>query len=196
MSADQLRGYVSRLARIGQAQALTWFEDNAPTAEQIVEQLPEILDVYTEEAALLAVNLYYEADPASRFRPVKADLVPKERFADLAAWVFEGPQSPESRLTAAVHSAVFDAARDTISGSARGEGVAYVRDEEAGACDECMGRATGVAKDRNSSVDDVVWDRHTRCEFLFIPVRRGLYEPPARVKEWQSRISAGNTSSR
>lgn len=196
MSVDDLRSHVGRLAEIGQAHTLTWFEDNDPSPDQIVEQLPEILDIYTEEAALLALDFYVEADPTSRFRASTSGLMPKERFEDLATWVFDGPQSPANRIAAAVHSAVFDAARDTVSGLAKDEGVAYVRDEEAGACDECMERATRVAKSRDSSVDDVVWERHTRCEFLFVPVRRGLYEPPARVKEWQPRISAGNTTSR
>jgi hypothetical protein len=93
---------------------------------------------------------------------------------------------------------VFDAARDTVSANATTEGVAYVRVEEPNACGDCTQRATKRPKARNSSSDDVSWERHQRCEFLFEPVRSGIWVPPDHAREWGVRIQearlAGNSN--
>lgn len=198
MSAAGLRLEVRGLAGIAQRHVQQWFASNAPSPDMVIEQLPGIVEIYTSSAALMAANYYEDQDAASKFRATPAVVTPPTRYEDLAKYIFEGPQSPGSRLRASTHSMVFDAARDTVAFNANSEGVAYAREEEEGACGECMQKATLTAKDRNSRSDDVTWDRHTRCEFLFVPIRRDLYSPPEYAKGWKSRIEqarlAGNVN--
>lgn len=147
-------------------------------------------ELYTVSAALMAANFYEDASPTSKYRATPAEAGNPARYAELSKHIFEGPQSPSNKLAASMHSMVFDAARDTVSSNAKAEGVPIVREEEAGACGDCRQRATLVAKDRNSSSDGVSWERHTRCEFLFVPVRRGLYSPPEYARQWREQIHA------
>lgn len=176
--------------------------DNEPDLEDLTAALADFMGVYCQTAALLAADWYNSRDTDSRFFASPISVVPPKRATDTAVWAFRvlnpSPMGLAKRVAAATYSMTFDAARDTVSGNAATEGVAYVRVEEPGACDDCAQRATNRPKARNSSSEDVAWDRHQRCEFLFEPVRKGIWVPPDHAREWAERIKearlAGNSN--
>lgn len=176
--------------------------DNEPGMDELRDSLGDFMAVYCQMAALLTADWYNSLDRESRFVALPVSVVPPKRAADTAAWVFKGGgqtlniETIANRTAAATYSMVFDAARDTVSTNATNEGVAYARVEEPGACDDCMSKATLLPKASDSSSDDVVWDRHQRCEFLFEPVRKGIWTPPENAVAWREQLQrsqlAGN----
>lgn len=159
--------------------------DNEPDQEALVESIADFMGVYCETGALLAADWYNSLDKESVFFARPVSVVPPQRALDTAAWVFNGSQETMKiarRAASAAYSMVYDAARDTVSANATNEEVAYVRVEEPGACEDCLGKATKVPRARNSRSDDIPWERHQRCEFLFEPVRTSIWVPPNYVR--------------
>lgn len=189
MSVTGLRSELRMIADGAQFHASNFILDTEPDQETLADSLASFMAVYCETGALIAADWYNSIDRDSLFFAQPVSVVPPKRATDTAAWIFKGAQTPSidtiaNRAASATYSMVFDAARDTVSANANSEEVAYVRVEEPGACDDCKKLATMTPRARNSRSDDVVWERHQRCEFLFEPVRRGLWSPPAYTTEW------------
>ena len=187
MSVNGLREELRLIAEGAEWHARNFVLDFEPDQETLADAIADMMGVYCQTGALLTADWYNHRDGDSRFfaRPVM--VVPPERATDTAVWVFKKGASVaqiERRMGAAAYSMVYDAARDTVTANATREGVAYVRVEEPGACDDCKRRATYGVRTPRSSSDDVTWERHQRCEFLFEPVRKGVWEPPEYARKW------------
>ena len=173
-----------------------------PDVNDLTEALMDFMGVYCDTAALMAADWYNSRDAESKFFARPVSVVPPERAADTARWVFKlrdpKPLPLAKRVASATYSMVFDAARDTLGKNASEEGVAVARVEEPGACDDCVRLSTRRPKFRHSSSDDVSWERHQRCEFLFEPVRSGIWVPPEATEHWSHLIDearlAGNSN--
>lgn len=190
MSVTSLRSELRMIAEAAQWHGHNYVLDHEPDLEDLTASLADFMGVYCQTTALIAADWYNEQDREARFFARPVSVVPPKRASDTAGWVFRGAQTPDvmtvaNRVASAAYTMAFDAARDTVSANATNEGVAYVRVEEPDACDDCMGRATLVPRARNSSSDDVSWERHQRCEFLFEPVRTGIWTPPAHQVKWR-----------
>jgi hypothetical protein len=189
---------VRQLAHAAQIHAHNWMVQFNPSASELVTDLPEMLGVYVQSAALLAADWYNSQDEESSYFAFPIDGIEDVRLENLAGWVHRGPQRPENRIRSAAQSIVFDAARNTILLNAQTEGVAIARHEEAAACNDCLVRATLTSKSRNSRSDDIGSDFHPGCEGMWVPVRRGIYDPPSYTAGWRERIDAarqaGNTA--
>lgn len=190
MTVAALRSDLRMIADGAQWHATNYVLDNEPDMDTLRDSIADFMGVYCQTAALLAADWYNDQDRQSRFSASPVSVVPPERALDTAAWVFRGAQTPTpetvaKRMASAAYTMTFDAARDTVSANAKSEDVAYVRVEEPDACDDCMGRATLVPRARNSSSEDVSWERHQRCEFLFEPVRTGIWVPPDHHLAWR-----------
>lgn len=185
---EKLRPEVRRLAKRASIQTYNWMIRDTPTIEELREELPERVAVYTQSAALLAADWYNGIESDSRYFALPDEDLPDEKIANVAKWVHDGPQSPENRIKMAAHRLVFDAARRTVQVNALAEGVQVSRHEMAGGCDDCMVRAAM----------DLDGEYHPGCEGLLVPNRNGSYEPPEYVQEWRLRVReaqlAGNTS--
>lgn len=181
-----------------QDHAAYWIATQDPTVADLTTDIPEMVGVYVQSAALLAADWYDSQNEASSYLPIPVDKITEERLANMAAWIHAGPQSPQSRIRTAAHKVVFDAARNTIQANAQIEGVAIARQESADACTDCAVRATVAAKARNSRSDDVATDFHPSCEGMLVPVRRGPWSPPGYTHAWRERIAqarhAGNVT--
>ena len=170
--------------------------DSEPDQETLADAIADFMAVYCQTGALFAADWYNSLDRESGYFATPVMVVPPKRAEDTAGWVFKKQESVSPPLTrldgggGRAYSMVYDAARDTVSANATKEEVAYVRVEEPGACRDCMSKATLVPRARNSRSDDVSWERHQRCEFLFEPVRRGIWVPPAHHSEWREQLVA------
>lgn len=189
MSVESLRRELRMIAEGAEWHAFIFAFDTEPDEETLADSLADFMGVYCQTGALLAADWYNDIDRESTFFAVPVDVVPPQRAGDTARWVFKPanltPEKMAKRAASAAYSMVFDAARDTVSANATNEEVAYVRVEERGACADCKGRATVVPRARNSPSSDVSWERHQRCEFLFEPVRKGIWAPPDYAREWK-----------
>lgn len=198
MSVDQLRPMVRQLAHTAEIHAYNWMVEEEPTISELLDGLPEAMAVYTQSAALLAADWYNSQDEESAYFAFPMEEIAPERLENTARWIFDGPQRPENRLRTAAFTMVFDAARNTVYYNAQTEGVSVVRHEQFNACNDCVARATTSPRARNSGSDDIATDFHHSCSGMFVPVRRGIYDPPSHAKEWQQRIKvarqAGNTT--
>lgn len=198
MNVDQLRPMVRRLAEVCQEHAYTWMLTYDPTAEDLLNDIPEMVSVYTQSAALLAADWYNSLDADSSYYASPQELIAEERLIATASWVHAGPQRPENRIRTAAYAMVFDAARDTIWNNAAAEGVAVVRHEGAGACGDCAVRATTAITGTKDISESVARDFHHSCDGMFIPVRSGAYEPPSYTRNWGEKVAAarlaGNSS--
>jgi hypothetical protein len=161
---------------------------DTPTIEELQEELPERIAVYTQSAALLTADWYNDIESDSNYFARPDEDLPVEKIENVAKWIHSGPQSPESRVKMAAHRLVFDSARRTVQANALVEGVRVSRHEMAGGCNDCMVRAAM----------DLDGEYHPGCEGLLIPDRDGSYEPPDYVQEWRLRVQeaqlAGNTT--
>lgn len=185
MSVTSLRSQLRLIADGAEWHARIFAADTEPDQETLADAITDFMGVYCQTAAILTADWYNAIDRESTFFARPMSVVPPKRAEDTAAWVFKrGDTAIERRLAAAAYSMVFDAARDTVAANASDEGVAVARVEEEGACDDCKKLATRVPKARNSSSDDVSWERHQRCEFLFEPVRGGIWVPPEYARQW------------
>jgi hypothetical protein len=197
VSVDQLRPQIKRLAQRASIHAYNWMLRDEPDVDELTQQLPEVVAVYTQSAAVLAADWYNNQDAESSYFAMPVEGIADERLQNTATWVYGGPQKPENRLKVVANTLVFDAARNTVAQNALNEGVAVVRYEYADSCNRCVSRATVSARARNSRSDDVSADFHHSCEGMLVPVRRGLWEPPGYAREWKQRIDAarraGNT---
>lgn len=187
MSVDSLRDELRLIAEGAEWHARNYVLDTEPDQETLADAIADMMAVYCQTGSILTADWYNSRDRESKFfaRPVM--VVPPERATDTAVWVFKKSDSVgqvERRMGAAAYSMVYDAARDTVTANAAEEGVAYVRMEERDACDDCKRRATHTPRERSSPSDDVTWERHQRCEFLFEPVRKGVWTPPEYVRKW------------
>ena len=161
--------------------------DTEPDLETLADAVADMMGVYCQTGAILTADWYNSRARESLFFAQPVMVVPPQRATDTAAWVFKKAPTiaqVERRMGAAAYTMVFDAARDTVAANAASEGVAFVRVEERDACDDCKHRATHTPRARNSPSDDVTWERHQRCEFLFEPVREGLWTPPEYARKW------------
>lgn len=189
MSVERLREELRTIADGAQWHASNYVLDVEPDQETLADAIADFMSVYCQTGALLAADWYNELDRESKYFARPVWVVPPERATDTAAWVFKRPQTQSAealapRAASAAYSMVFDAARDTVTENARNEGVAYARVEERGACDDCKRMATATPRTSKSRTDDVRWERHQRCEFLFEPVRSGIWTPPSYTAEW------------
>ena len=199
MSIDQLRAPVRRLAAVCEERMLNWMLANKPGADDLVEVLPAVAGAYTQSAALLAADWYNDQDSDSDYFAAPVDVLVVERMADTARWIYAGPQTPANRARVAAQKLVLDAARNTISENARAEGVAVVRQEYVGACDDCVARATlSATRSRGGGSDGVFAEFHPGCTGMLVAVRTGVWQPPDYVNGWRTRINAahkaGNTA--
>jgi hypothetical protein len=196
VSAEGLRTLVGQLAEEARFTAEMWMMDREPTADDLVDDIPAIVRVYADSAALLAADFYMALDADSPFAAEPADVLSEQRIQDTIDWVLKdgAHQAPEHRLKAAMHALVFDAARDTVTANALREKVLVAREEEDGACGECMQKASLIP----APTESVDWSRHQGCEFLFVPARKGQWNPPEHLDDWTLRIAearlAGNSS--
>ena len=161
--------------------------DTEPDVETLADAIADMMGVYCQTAAILTADWYNARDRESTFFAQPVMVVPPERATDTAVWVFKKGETiaqVERRMGAAAYTMVFDAARDTVAANASNEGVAFVRVEERSACDDCKRHATHTPRASRSSSEDVRWERHQRCEFLFEPVRKGIWTPPEYVQKW------------
>ena len=199
MSVGALLVDVRLMAEQARDMAQAWMLAPDMTAEQVQDELSGMLGGFVGSASVFAAGWYNELNPESNFAADIDDDLPDEKIANVASWVFSGPQSPQSRIKVAAHRLVFDAARRTVQVNAMAEGVAMARHEDAGCCTKCMARATTVEKPRKGRSDDVDQFFHPTCEGMFVPVRKGLYEPPSHAREWHPKIEAarlaGNSDS-
>ena len=147
-----------------------------------------ILGPYLESAALLAADWYNDEGPDG-YHATPLTGVPMERMVATAEWTLRGPQRPENRIRGAAHGMVFDAARNTVLGNAILEKVAVARDERPGACGDCAQAATTAIR-HSTATSEVNTTFHHSCDGLFVPVRRGAYEPPDHAREWGRRITS------
>lgn len=185
---DALRDELREVAQDAQWYASTFMYDSEPDQETFTDAVADFMAVYCQMGALFAADWYNSLDRESRYFATPVMVVPPKRAEDTAAWVFK-PENLDidtlaKRAASATYSMVFDAARDTVTANATSEGVAYARVEERSACDDCKRLATASPRARNSRSDDVSWERHQRCEFLFEPVRRGIWTPPEYAAQW------------
>lgn len=188
---------VRTMARTAENHAYSWMLTYEPTVEQLLTDIPEMLRVYAQSAAIMAADYYNGLAGISSYFAKPDEDMPDEKIVNIAAWVHEGPQRPENRMRVAAHKVVFDAARRTIQVNALAEGVALVRDEMAGSCHGCQARTTVDPKEKTGRSDDVDQFFHPSCEGMLVPVREGVYTPPGHTEEWRTRIAAarraGNT---
>jgi hypothetical protein len=194
VSVEQLRPLIRQLAHTAEIHAFNWMLQYEPTVEDLQIDIPEMLDVYVQSAALLAANWYNEQDDESTYFALPVEGIADDRLENTAAWVHRGPQRPENRMRVAAHTLVFDASRNTVYQNAKEEGVAIVRHEMGDACEDCATRATLAPKARNSSSEDISTDFHPSCEGMYVPVRRGVWEPPSHARVWRSRIADARRS--
>lgn len=192
MSVDRLRPFVRRLAERAEARAFNWMVTNEPTRDDYREAIHTFSGVYAQSAGLLAAEWYEAQDEDSRFQATMDDDMPDEKLDAIADWVFAGPQLPTNRGRLAAHRLVFDAARRTVFVNAADEGVAIARHEGAESCDKCIRAATAHRRDRHASSEDVDQFFHPSCEGLFVPVRSGVYEPPAHAVRRLAELNLAN----
>jgi hypothetical protein len=196
VSVDQLRNELRMIAEGAEWHALNYALDAEPDRETLTDAIADFMGVYCQTAALLAADWYNHRDSDSRFFARPVSVMPPKRAEDTTAWVFRvrdaTPQVIAQRMSSAAYTMTYDAARDTVSGNASAEGVAYVRVEEPGACDDCVKRATLLPRASTASSEDISWERHQRCEFLFEPVRQGVWMPPSHHEEWREKLQSGN----
>jgi hypothetical protein len=182
------------LARIAEEHALGYMLERERDSDDLILDIPDMMAPYIQGAAILAADWYEDEDPESGFQAAVADEIALERLIATARWVFRGPQLPENRMRTAAHSLVFDAARNTVWANAEDEGVAVIRHELAGACDDCAVRATVDIRGRLSRSDDVSREFHHACTGLFGVVRREPYVPPDHALEWGRKIAGARAS--
>lgn len=198
MNVDELRPLVRQLAQVCQEHAYTWMLTYNPTPEDLLNDIPEMVSVYTQSAALLASDWYNSLDADSRYYASPQEDIADERLIATASWVHAGPQRPESRMRTAAYAMVFDAARNTIWNNAAAEGVAVARHEGARACGDCAVRATTDIIGSKDISETVPHDFHHSCTGMFVPVRSGAYEPPSYTRDWGEKVAAarlaGNSS--
>ncbi|AEJ95319.1 MuF-like minor capsid protein [Mycobacterium phage LittleLaf] len=195
MSTGRLRAELQQIAEGAEWHARNYVLDYEPDQMDLELALADFMAVYCQTGSLLTADWYNSLDSDTpHYFATPEFVVPPQRAADTAAWVFKGRKSDTPslarRVGAAAYTMVFDAARDTVAANSVREEVAFVREEEPDACDDCIGRATLTPRTRNSSTGDVTWERHQRCEFLFVPVRKDVWTPPAHASSWQERILA------
>jgi hypothetical protein len=198
VSVDQLRPLIRELAKTCEEHAFSWMLNQEPSVADLKVDIPEIVNVYVQSAALLAADWYNDQESESSYFATPVDGIADERLDNLASWVHDGPQKPENKMRVAANTLVFEAARNTVYQNAQVEGVAVVRYEYADSCDGCVARATTSARARNSRSADVATDFHPSCEGMLVPVRNRLWEPPEYARKWRQRIDdarrAGNTT--
>lgn len=156
----------------------------------VAEDALDGLRAFTDEAALLAAEFYNDLNPSARYSAKVDDDMADEKIVNVAKWVFDGPQSPESRIVAAANRLVFDAPRRTILMNARSEGVAVARHEEQGCCSKCIARATTMPREHRHRSEDIDQFFHPKCEGMFVPVRKGVWQPPQYQREWHDRVES------
>ena len=202
MTVNALRGELQTIAKGAEWHASNFILDTEPDMETLADSIADFMAVYCQTGALLAADWYNSLNRESHYFAEPIAVVPPERATDTAKWIFKRPdlsvEKIANRAASAAYSMMFDAARDTVSKNATNERVAYVRVKEPGACGECKQKATMSPRSVSSASDDVQWSRHQRCEFLFEPVRSGIWVPPAHVAKWRESIRnarfAGNTN--
>lgn len=190
MTVGPLLNDLRPLAEQARDVAQAWLLTEGLTAADVEEGLAGILGGFIGAAAVFTADWYNELAPESSYAAGIDDDLPDEKVANIAEWVFAGPQAPESRMKVAAHRLVFDAARRTVQVNVLAEGVAMARHEEAGCCNRCVARASTQAKARNDRSDDVDNFFHPTCEGVFVPVRKGIWEPPAHAEEWHERVQS------
>lgn len=197
MSIERLRPEIRELALTCEEHAYNWMLTYEPGAQDLLTDIPAMMVLYVQTAALLAADWYNDQNPESSYFAEPIDKIADERLENIATWVHGGPQRPENRMRTAANTMVFDAARNTIYQNAVNEGVAVVRYEYADSCNKCVARATTSRRAHNSRSDDLDREFHPSCEGMLVPVRRGVFEPPEYTRGWKERVraakSAGNT---
>lgn len=189
MSVQELIPIVRQLARLCERQAYNWTVQYATSAEVLAADMPDIVSIYCESAALLAADWYNDQEADSSYFATPFSEIDPVRISNTAYWAFEGPQRPENKMMVAAHSMVFDAVRNTVMRNSENEGVALVRHEEAGCCSNCAVRATSQVTDRNTGRENLLMDFHHSCEGLFVPVRAGVYQPPEYAISWGEKVA-------
>jgi len=189
LSVDQLRPFVRRLAERAEQRAFNWMTANNPTRDDYRDAITLFSGVYAETAGLLAADWYEEQNRDSRFQARLDDDLAPVKLDNVADWVFSGPQTPANRGRVAAHRLVFDAARRTVFVNAADEGVAIGRHEGATSCAKCIVKATLDVRPQDASSEGVDQDFHPRCEGLFVPARKGPYQPPPHTAAWREMVA-------
>src|SRR5829696_3784866 len=98
MSVEQLRPMIRQLARTAEEHAFSWMLTQEPSIADLKLDIPEMVNVYVQSAALLAADWYNEQNPESSYFAAPVDGIADERLDNLATWVHDGPQRPENRM--------------------------------------------------------------------------------------------------
>lgn len=110
----------------------------------MIEGVPEVVDPYLALAADVAAVSYEQALPASDYRAITADPIPKERIAASTSWALQAVgESALSLLSGSTQRALFDAHRETTLANVRNErGARWARYASSTACAFCRMLAT------------------------------------------------------
>lgn len=190
MSISDLLPLVNTLARSAQEQAYAWMVAFAPSEITLGEVLDDMVGVYCDSAALLAADWYNSQDSDAPFQARPVWKLGQQQRANIAEWVFSGPQLPENQMRVMAHSLVYGAARMTIRKNATLENVALARYERADSCGDCRLRATSMVTGKVPNGATVFDNFHHSCTGMYIPVRSGVYEPPEYARSWGEQIAA------
>lgn len=177
----------------------------------ITDAYPALIDPFLSAAGELTTQWYAEqpvtpvAAGQSVFEPEPAPMIDKDRLAASARWALTQLDAMPA-LRGSATRAVFDQSRTTVMVNVGRENVRWARHASADACGFCRMLATrtteadGLYRSKRSATRVVtsrgsrkLGDRyHDHCGCLAVPVRDGVYEPPAYVEQWQQDYEAAH----
>lgn len=182
LSATAIGALVARLDVLSKREALAF----------ITDAYPALIDPYLKASGELTAQWYSEQPAApvrpgvGEFVPVPAPLLPADRLAVSGRWAILQSQ-PSAALSNSATRAVFDQSRLTVISNVERERVKWARHASANACAFCRLLATRGAVYGSKSK---ALKAHDACKCLAVPVRTGVYKPPAYVRQWKSDYKA------
>jgi hypothetical protein len=169
LAARKHRADLAELARLAEGDLSFLFHDVVDAdrvKESLIDVLPRLVAMYGAAAASLGADWYDElreqAEVRGRFQAIVADLPDVGRTDALAGWAV-GPMT-----SGGLQRIIFDADRDTVTGSAiRDPRARGWQREGAGECDFC---AMLIGRGAVYSEASVEFDAHDRCRCVGVPV--------------------------
>jgi hypothetical protein len=181
-AARKHRADLAELARLAEGDLSFLFHDVVDAdrvKESLIDVLPRLVAMYGAAAASLGADWYDElreqAEVRGRFQAIVADLPDVGRTDALAGWAV-GPLfgaapdaiAAQSMVSGGLQRIIFDADRDTVTGSAiRDPRARGWQREGAGECDFC---AMLIGRGAVYSEASVEFDAHDRCRCVGVPV--------------------------
>lgn len=181
----------------------------------ITDAYPAMLDPFLSASGELTAQWYAEqpaaplAPGAAAFAPSPAALPDPKQLAISARWALTQADA-EMALRGNAIRQTMNASRETVVANATAEGVRWVRHAQPNACGFCrmlatrsatysgrgvkLNRKTGQAElrvvgrigsGRTRGTRKLGEKYHDHCRCTAIPVRDGIYEPPAYVEQWR-----------